>query len=870
MREGDPIGYLVGREEDSEKVIELLRETSVLIFTGASGVGKSSVLQLGLLPTLKEAGCAVIVCNDWSRSSEAPSVDSFIHQQTSRQFTPLQRLSLGDGADLLSRFDQLHGEDGVIVLDQFEELIRYQRRDYRKVLDWIERAAAETKVRIVISLRAEYEHELRGPFGLKLGPFQQTRYELPPITSRSLIEKILASGSNDNGRPAAPAGPEGAAKLVADAWEHAGVRSGETGLLHLQALLYLLWQDPKRGGDTIERADVLRAYPRLVSSTADGDKVDPEAAASCFESSLVAAVEVSLNACQAACRPDSEKGWSGVDPTLAARSLALAREMSGFLSSGGYKLSQAREELANLSLVGSGSGGLIKHLGAVESARENLARLVDDSSEDPSDDSSEDWLSTPRRELGLAPVLGVPWVVDEHDLTGGVLLGLRPEDSLLEEFRSFYFALEWLKACHLVRVTTPFRGRTMVTLIHDLFGEGLVAWCQSVRGGALAAVQQFAGVRGLPLSWEGAGSGSGGEPVVVNLRWRSCDVHADFLNVTFVNCDFRGTRFVGCAFEGVSFVNCMMDDVELRNCVVRGAPSSSFAAPAPASSGPEEADHIATTDPAGPPAYFISFAAPSVVTSLMRYREERHPSRSDPIGVYSHTAGVAAVPGSRPSGVHVIDLAPVGRGLAFVGGRISSLKIRACRFVDGGRMAIRQTAGTSIELADQLRAFIDVEGAAIRGLTITRPLNPDDPRWADQLAPGGSGDDEDRFEINFRYSRAINVWFGQGLKGFADFDDCFVVQVVNAAERDSFAVTTTNTSNAYGMVNVEPFQAKDSGDPSWLEPPTSTSLGGLTDRLSDTSRATDYRERPLPIEIEAWLTFGTDHVSAVDSEAPAD
>lgn len=822
----DERSALVGRREDSKDFARLIYDTDVVIFTGMSGVGKSSMLQLDLVPTLLEAGYVVLVCDDWNRSSEATDVDDLIYRQAADQLSARARVSMRDGESLLDSLDALYPDRSVVVLDQFEELIRYQPREYRKVLRWIETAAADTRVRIVISLRVEYEHELRGHYGLRLGPFQQARFELRPLESHDVVRRIIRGGNDD--RPTPAIADEAVDSLVA-AWEIAADDDDSTarrGLLHLQALLFVLWMTKK--GDRIESSDLM-ALRRQISldSLHAGRDHGLTARSALFTHALAQAVQVVLDECAAACAPRPEVGWRGVDPVLASRARGLVQAMSGYLSSGGYKVSQAREDLAQAVIFREGaSSPLARSIRKVEDARRRMAELVDSTrSTDHHVGRATplDWLSIPRSEfLGRPAVHALPWELDPNEITGGVMLGLRPEDSLFEEYRSFYFGLEWLRLCDLVRLTTPYHGETMVTLIHDLFGDGLLNWSRQSTRGSESAVHQFTAIRGVEIDWISAEVRSPiTESVVANLRWRSCDVRAEFRGVTFVNCDFRGTTFIGSSFDGVAFVNCMLDDAEFLDCTIIGSPP-----PPP----PYNEPTAGASDK--PPSFFVAHGTSALLRSLEWYREPREPSPERRTGLFSQMAGIAAVTAAAPPDARQTLLAPMPGGLSMFGGRVSSLKVRACDFGADGRMALRYVAGTSVEFADQVHARLDVHGTAIRGLTITRPVDAERP------APSDAG----RFDITFTDSRIINLWFGVGLSGRATIADCRVWHVFNAADRADFQVAVSN-SRLLGAVNVGPL------DPVAKTEYSAASLGDLRDEVWQASLTIDYRRRPVRSEL---------------------
>jgi hypothetical protein len=188
-----------------------------------------------------------------------------------------------------------------------------------------------------------------------------------------------------------------------------------------------------------------------------------------------------LEHCREACEP------AGVDWTLAARARELVTDMTGHLSSGGYKISLDRDELADRLIRTSKVPESDRH--AERQARATLAQYVDDAASgsletadgtisfEPLDVPDElDWLAVRRSVLlggGIVRAGQWPWELDEEDTTGGALLGLRPVESVIEELRSMHFALEWLRMCELVRVTSTEPGKVMVSLNHDRFAAGL-------------------------------------------------------------------------------------------------------------------------------------------------------------------------------------------------------------------------------------------------------------------------------------------------------------------------------------------------------------------------------------------------------------
>ncbi|WP_431818255.1 pentapeptide repeat-containing protein [Gordonia jacobaea] len=850
----DHIDSLVGRKADARKFSRLVFNTDVVVLTGATGDGKTSLLEIDLEPALRDSGYVVLLCDDWNQGSGVSSAEDLISRQLNDDLPPGIDLRPG-GASLTDQLDAYYPDECVIILDQFEELIRYQWPLYQRILRWIERTAADTRIRIVISLRIEYEHQLNGAAGLHLGPFQQARYVLDPLVSREDIDAIIESGNRPG---SAPAISSEAKDALVKAWqgERKESDSSDFGLLHLQAALHALWMS--KDGMLIELADV----DNLRESPVRAGSLGPV-----YRRAVTTSVKLSLEACRRACEPDSPNGWMGIDSTLTVRAEHYVRAMSMHLSSGGFKVAHSRTELAQLVLQREIGAQLEREVSpASVAARITLADAVDSSAprrelrksnrrkgglELSGSESATpiDWLQASASSLlgARSDPMSASW--EATDLTAGVLMGRSADVCLVEEYRSFFFGVEWLRTCELVRVSTPDETRSMVSLVHDLFGDGLTAWAHphqlrsqsDFRTSSFislirpeVAINQYSALRGERLNWhdaEGASFASEVETVIsgrmhMNLRWLLCVVTAEFRNTVFINCDFRGSTFRRCRFEGVQFINCTLDDVEFLGCEIVGslieAPSS------------EELKTSKFADLKSKmkrqPSFFVDGADSSSFASLCWHNEPRiDPSRE--MSVYSMTAGVPAKPVQAQWDSRAILFERQRGSLMMLGGRLSSLKVRDCTFLEGGTLSLRHVAGTSVEMSEQKAVKLELFDAAIRGLTITRPIDDE------------SDSTQGAFRITAIDSHIINTWFGVGISGSADFDDCVVWQLFNASDRDSFVVNLPS-GWAHGLINVAtPVRAKSV---SW----GADSLGDSLQKVVDTSRKVDYRSRPARFEVE--------------------
>ena len=239
------VGRLVARlAEDGEA-------SRLLAVVGPSGSGKSSVVNAGLIPALREG--AVPGSDEWLVASMTPGAWPF--DQLERALMSVAVDAPASLAELLNADEGLRpaverslppGRELLLVIDQFEELFTLAQQEPReRFLETLARTVEDesSRVRVIITLRADfYDRPLRHDrFGRQLA----TRtHAVPPLTPEEL-ERVVAA-------PAERAGlqlEQGlVARIVADVSEQAG------GLPLLQYALTELWE--RRDGARLS----LRAY----------------------------------------------------------------------------------------------------------------------------------------------------------------------------------------------------------------------------------------------------------------------------------------------------------------------------------------------------------------------------------------------------------------------------------------------------------------------------------------------------------------------------------------------------------------------------------------------------------------------------------
>jgi hypothetical protein len=838
MEPGDD-DLLIGRQDDRDRFAHEVLTHQLVILHGESGVGKSSLLNVGLVRDLSERGFQPIVCRNWTREAGSPDrPEDFVAAKVANELRPLG-IDIDEAApqSMVEQLNADYGELAVLVLDQFEELIRHQRPFFKRAMDWVVELNSRYDIHVVISLRSEYVHRLKA-LNAQIRPFSMSTFELEPLTAAEHIRDIMASGNPGHLGNTAFLRADGTARsgtddatglaisleaidLLLGEWnkiQETEFRSADVGLLHLQGALYALHARAKPSRKAIRAEHV-----RQMIAAADQRQRD------IFTLGLIESVSRKLDLCEEACL--DEDAASSLDEYLIAGTREAVRRTAAHLSSGGFKLDREAWDLAQLALERE-----LRILSEIENeAAERAFRTIYglNTAAAPAVAGAVDLLSVPRGVVAAAAgiqaaadasqnsplaALGIavsPWEADPEGLSAGPMFGYPAHEVIIEELRRFAFALEWLTTSSLIRPTSPAVDCTMLSLIHDGFGEALENWAESEHTGPAAALVLLTGAQGDAFDWirEDAEEywpqfdGAGQDRTIVNLRWRNCRVTARFRHIVFANCDFRGTRFENCSFEGTVFVNCLLDGATFGDCDVIGPvtpPSTVY-------------------DEEGMPSFRLTGLGASTRAALGYYRAEDFSG-----AVYSVTSGIAVT--NKLSGrATLLDWAPQRGGLTMYGGRLSSLMVRSGRFRDGGELALRHIAGSSLDITEQGPAKIHIFGSSIRGLSISRRI--------------GASEEHGEIDLTVQGSVLANTWFDEGLTGTARFDNSVVWQLLNVSERSRYRVTLENCTR-YGAVNIQ--------DTANAGPTADFAENGIPDRaaLVHRARLMAYRREPAMVELD--------------------
>ncbi|MGH8476467.1 MAG: HEAT repeat domain-containing protein, partial [Methylococcales bacterium] len=187
-----------GRDEEIHILTDKILANRMTLLVAASGAGKSSLLQAGVMPALRAGGMAdLIYHNDWALDPLAGLKQTVVkHLIEGRRIGPEYR---PDPDQSLDRFLRIHSllVEGmqVILLDQFEEFFYYHRFSQQRDR-FVEQLAAavrdaETPAAFVFSMREDFAMELNA-FKPHLRSVFDTVYrieKLKPGAARLAIEK---------------------------------------------------------------------------------------------------------------------------------------------------------------------------------------------------------------------------------------------------------------------------------------------------------------------------------------------------------------------------------------------------------------------------------------------------------------------------------------------------------------------------------------------------------------------------------------------------------------------------------------------------------------------------------------------------------
>lgn len=770
LRKGDA-ALLIGRAEERRAFQRVIKQNRLVLLHGMSGVGKSSLLSAGLIPDMERAGRTVYPADQWGGAQRGDLVD-FLAQRLN---LPGSSEAPGSGT---AGFDAVNRESAVLVLDQFEELIRYSRQRTDEVFDLIVDLNHNSAVKIVISFRSEFLHEFTS-LQPRLVNFTSSQFTLREVVPDVAEEVIRAGNGKDPGadgslaiddpvrlEPEATRPARGTVEIIADAWRRAlepapaddlGSESFERiGLLHLQALLYALHFDA--AGATIDQS-ILDQAKVVDPAVAD---LKPKDAKAVFRAALQRSVDHKLAHCRDAALGLTDQGTSVLGRTLVEGAHWGVVRSVGHLSSAGYKLIRETSELGDLILGGdlaalrdgvavSGDppgerdldrlfDALFEMAGLGRSAEWATPSDPPTDAERPALDVDASLLEIARKAVAASadekatpesPLLWTERLADDSfdpvGVTAGPMMRLTPTDVLIEEFRRIVFALVWLEESKLVRITTVPGTGAMVSLIHDGFGSALAAWGKAHENDPEGPLNAITAPRGASFGWRPGRAMPEEKPGERKADVGGPGPHQVLPNLVWrgawIQADLERVVFVNCDLRGLLFDGCRLTGVNFVNCLLDGAIFSDCVIAG--DPGYDEDDLWSEDEPT-----FVVPADAELVADHAAYRGTEHPDAA----FLSPLPGAPAVPFDGSSGTERLHRgksedvvlgrleAPLAAGGVVVhGGRVSNLVVRRSRVLPGSEWRLRHTVGSGLDFVElpEQETVMRIDGSALRHVSIS-------------------------------------------------------------------------------------------------------------------------------------------------------
>lgn len=581
---------LAGRRDELEEMLDVCRTYEIVQLTAKSGIGKTSFVKAGLLPMLEAANAVVPPIIPWPEATDKLGPNR--HELDA--LTAAKKLycaaiggSADDDREPVETLNEIAGQRAaVVVLDQFEELLRYQPVVGEKLLRLVGGIARRTGIPHIIVARSEYREDLR-PVE-ESGATVWSLY-LPEITSDEALRSIAMAPAlaqhieihDSTCRQLIKWWSEARLEVVRRRAQRVGLEGvADIGLLHFQALLWSFkhWAIDEgltdfREADGERKADVERyAVPRLLGVP---DVTEANRGLRLFEDALAGYVRQRadrLSISPMLNTPERVRPlrWQNGPRVMLARAAPA-------MTAAGYKQAQSL-----YSLIPNALGDELTQTRARHLSRRLLA--LGESVAD----------QQPRTEITAE--FGVPGA--------GIGAGWRRGDVVEEMIDCLHAALQGMSGDANILRQYDRPGQPIYELVHDGMGSALDRWAEEFVDGALAKVGVIAEQPGRVMDANISGSDLlamsaetrrlwgdvqehpdwPGRATLKQLRWPASAVVAKELeltlqNLVFQDCDFTGASFTRCAMSNVTFDRCNLTGAVMLDCHLDGVTLRASRAP---------------------------------------------------------------------------------------------------------------------------------------------------------------------------------------------------------------------------------------------------------------------------------------------------
>jgi hypothetical protein len=587
--------YFLGRENEILEINRQIFRSQLTILSAESGAGKTSLLRAGLIYRILQERSEdqtikpVLLLNKWVGSTNSPleqifedalvtainsydqisKIDekitnsSFLKAQAEKEYQLLHSVRAGQNflEHLVNLSDDPRMGGVILIMDQFEEIIRSGRKNCDRALSLISKIyQQEPRVTLVISLRQEFEPKLRSLESQIGGLFKRTMHLDPMVTktARKVITEMPKIITNLEITPPVDdylldliSKDEKVVNIENESVQF-GAEEDPVNLLRLQAILrevyeYAYHQNKDKNEVTID----LKTVTNFENQFEKGELVNQ---------SLTRWIEKALNT--------ESSDWVDRISELQTGKLIFPKHIKQLFELPQEITSGLVQRLAASLSRYMSSGGLktsVEQYGLLFNALErDLRRLFKDFEQ-------QDW------EITVVPYPSAERTNKEnadtedilYNLSGSAYLKGWTNTQTFENLIAIFFeTILRLEEQNIIKEIQTHNG-LFFELTHDGLGEPFNTWAKKQMDTWEECVSSLTINRGVDFVINN--EVREGFCTVERNRWKGCYIKPYYVgkvlrNIKFISSELIGCVFEECNFQGVQFFDCDLDGTIFINC----------------------------------------------------------------------------------------------------------------------------------------------------------------------------------------------------------------------------------------------------------------------------------------------------------------